>query len=101
MSASRDEAVRLATVLFRKLFERVWMPWNPSLERAVAKLIDLIIAAAVEQMQTANDDRFLRDLEPEQVHAERHTRRLTQPLHDEPRPEHYHKETERRPKQRG
>lgn len=98
MRSARDEAVVLATSLFRKLFERVWFPWSPPLERAVARLVDLIIAAAVEQLQRQQDEDFLNGLIAEQdqqsarggraytgdtIRTSRMTRRLDDDYEDE------------------
>lgn len=49
MTPERDTAVAIATRITQKLFERVWLPWSPALDRAIARAIDATIAAAVAQ----------------------------------------------------
>jgi hypothetical protein len=72
---SRDQAVALLTAILKKLFERTWMPWSPTLDRATARLVDLIIAAAVEAVQ---DD--------ERAGFEAEIRELAAPRQPEPPP---------------
>lgn len=75
MSQNRDQAVALATRLFQKLFERVWLPWSPAIERAIVRLVDLIIAAAAEQARAQDIEMFERELET-LAPAPRPTRKL-------------------------
>jgi hypothetical protein len=46
---NRDRAILIASKVLQKLLERVWMEWSDIYVRAVTRVIDLIIAEAVEQ----------------------------------------------------
>lgn len=49
MNTPRDTAVAIATRLLQKLFERTWLPWSPTIDRAVARMVDAAIDAAAER----------------------------------------------------
>lgn len=58
----RDIAVQIATKICRRLFQRTWMPWNATVERAVERMIDAIIAAAVEQLRAGDLEQELEEI---------------------------------------
>lgn len=46
---ARDQAIDFAVRLFRVIFKRLWLPLD---ERIVENLVDVLIAAAAEHMQS-------------------------------------------------
>lgn len=78
---ARDQAIDFAVRLFRVIFKRLWLPLD---ERIVENLVDVLIRAAAEHMQSRlvedeleelADDRPLFEMRPERYQTVKLPRR--------------------------
>lgn len=65
----RDRAILLACKVLRRLIERTWLPWGDIYEKITARVIDLVIAEAVEQAVARIREEFTQDIYTQELAA--------------------------------